>query len=98
MAPLATTSTALAGKVYVYYGSEAGLDKLVLTGTPLATMAILVWLLRGDGGGRGGDGYDDLVVGAPFGGTVGTETGKAYVFHGRPPAWGRTTRAPDRHR
>ena len=84
MAPLATTATALTRKVYVYYGSQSGLRQVGpdwnaagdnpydYFGTSVATA-----------GDVNGDGYADLVVGAPFNDTNGTEAGKAYVFHGK---------------
>jgi PKD repeat protein len=72
------------GKVYVYHGSLTG-----LTGMPTWSA---VGEQAGDAFGRSvgtagdvnGDGYDDLVVGAPWNDGNGTNAGRAYVFHGGP--------------
>jgi PKD repeat protein len=83
------------GKVYVYHGGPAGLT----TGPPDWSA---VGEQAGDAFGRSvgaagdvnGDGYDDLVVGAPWNDGNGTNAGRAYVFHGGaaglttdPPRW-----------
>jgi hypothetical protein len=78
------------GKAYVYHGSPAGLED-----TP-------AWSRAGDDGEQfgysvstagdvNGDGYDDLVVGAPYNGS--TDRGAASVYLGSPA--GLTTGLPD---
>jgi hypothetical protein len=81
-----------AGRVFVYRGSASG----------LATMP--AWTLDGDqvgaafgasvaAGDFDGDGYADVVIGAPGRDGAATDTGKAYVFRGGPsglaptPSW-----------
>ncbi|MBZ0270196.1 integrin alpha, partial [bacterium] len=72
-----------AGRAYVYYGGPAADDvaDLVLTGEA-----------AGDGFGTGvagagdvnGDGFADVVVGAPFQAAGGVNAGRAYVYYGGP--------------
>ncbi|RPI48080.1 MAG: hypothetical protein EHM56_14220, partial [Chloroflexi bacterium] len=66
-----------AGKVYVYHGSDSGLG-LVPAWTALGEAAEDGFgRVVGTAGDLNGDGYDDLVVGAP-----GHGGGKVYVYHG----------------
>ena len=76
-----TAGTGISGKVYVYRGGPHG-----LAAAPDYTLS------TGDGGGVGwsldgagdlnGDGYGDLVAGAPLSKVAGVLTGAAYVFYG----------------
>ncbi|MDI7268211.1 MAG: FG-GAP-like repeat-containing protein [Myxococcota bacterium] len=72
------------GAVHVYFGSTAGIpaaSSLVLRAPATPARALFGRSLASGGDGNG-DGYDDLVVGAPgFDGTTVSE-GAAYVFHG----------------
>jgi hypothetical protein len=81
------------GQAYVYYGSATG----------LSTTAY--WIAEGEQGGAGfgasvdtggdvnGDGYSDVIVGAPYYDNSGMDEGRAYVYYGSPmglassPAW-----------
>jgi hypothetical protein len=71
-----------AGRIYVFYGSDGGLSE-----TPN-------WMADGDRASAGlgssvgaagdvnGDGYDDIIAGAPFYEEGGIEQGAAFVFYG----------------
>jgi hypothetical protein len=72
-----------AGRAYVYFGGPA------LTNTPDVTLTgeaqddNFGWSVAGAGD-LNGDGYDDLLVGAPFNDAGGASAGRAYVFLGGP--------------
>ena len=71
-----------AGRAYVYYGGPAAdlVADLVLTGeSALDSFGSSV----SGAGDINGDGYDDVIVGAP---DYGSSQGRAYVFHGGPGA------------
>ncbi len=79
------------GRAYVYLGSAVG-----LSGEPSwSALSPYAWVgfghSVGTAGDVNGDGYADVIVGAP--GMVGQEGGHAYVYHGSPlglslgPAW-----------
>ena len=80
------------GAAYVVYGSATfgsngsvelgaldGSDGFVLTGAAADDRAGQAVSTAGD---FNGDGYDDLVVGAPFADAAGTDSGQAYVIFG----------------
>ena len=81
-----------AGKTYVYHGSAAGLG------------AAPAWTAVGEDAGDSfgvsvatagdvnGDGYDDVVIGAPYNDS---DRGKAYVYHGSPAGLGANDRPAD---
>lgn len=68
------------GAIFVYYGSESGLITPVwmYTGTVAAAE---VGSAVGGAGDVNGDGYDDIIAGAPYSAEL-EETGRAIVFHG----------------
>jgi hypothetical protein len=73
-----------AGRVYLYYGSRGGIDTdteetLTAAGTSAGQGFGCAVAGAGD---LDGDGYDDLIVGAPTDGTGGTDAGAAYAFYG----------------
>ena len=67
-----------AGKAYVFHGSTNG---LYITANWTATGSAGSWFGRSvaSAGDVNGNGYDDIIVGAPM---SGDNAGKAYVFHG----------------
>ncbi len=70
------------GRVLVFYGSKEGLQKspawTYVCATPQARMGRSV-----SAGDVNGDGYDDLIVGAPWFSSEGMDRrGKTYIFHG----------------
>jgi hypothetical protein len=79
-----------AGEAYLIYGRASGFGTIDLTNlTPAAGFVI-----QGDtafdqlgrsssAGDVNGDGYDDIIVGAPFGDNGGTDSGEAYVIFGK---------------
>ncbi|MBN1887178.1 MAG: FG-GAP repeat protein [Thermoflexales bacterium] len=72
-----------AGKVYVYHGGPAGL----LAGGPAWTMVgeqaeAYLGNSAGTAGDVNGDGYADVVVGAPLYSNGQVDEGRAYVYHG----------------
>jgi Ca2+-binding RTX toxin-like protein len=79
------------GTVYVIFGKASGFSDVDLS-QPLAGAGIVI---TGEpGGGRigrsvaagdvNGDGYDDVIMGAPDGDFGGNDTGEVYVLYGRP--------------
>ena len=73
-----------AGRAYVYFGGP-GADAtpdLTLTGAPGDQLGISVGVV----GDVNGDGYTDLIAGAPFSDAGGTWAGRAYVYFGGPGA------------
>ena len=76
---------ASAGRAYVFFGGTAvdGAADLVLTGAAVGDQ--FGWS-AGTAGDIDGDGYADLVVGAPFSDAGGTDAGRMYVYLGGPGA------------
>ncbi len=71
------------GRAYVYYGGSAPDNVADLTF--LAEAADDVFGLSVSGvGDVNGDGYDDVIVGAPFNDAAGFNAGRAYVYFGGP--------------
>lgn len=93
-APWSDTTRRDVGKVYLYLGGPGG-----LSGTPVWTSVGDDWLDARFGlsvasaGDTNGDGFDDVIVGAPFLTSGSVNQGKAYVYLGGPgglsasPAW-----------
>jgi len=89
-----------AGEAYVIFGSRAGLGTIDATGRRVIDLTTLTtaqgFTIIGDtaddrlgtsvsgAGDINGDGYDDLIVGAPFGDDAASAAGEAYVIFGRP--------------
>jgi hypothetical protein len=79
------------GQAYLFHGSESGIPNCDLSAdppcTPHATITGVAGndFLGGSVSGAGdvnGDGFDDIVVGAPYANGVFGDDGQAYVFHG----------------
>lgn len=77
------------GKAYVFHGSATGLAATAAW-SALGTQASFFANSVSTAGDVNGDGYDDLIVGAPFwdvdlgGGTISHNNGAAFVYHGSP--------------
>ncbi|MBW2061860.1 MAG: VCBS repeat-containing protein, partial [Deltaproteobacteria bacterium] len=78
-APLYSNS---AGRAYVFHGSGTGLSTSVNWTLDGYQMNTLMGLSVSTAGDVNGDGYSDVIVGAPGLDTEGTDAGEAYVFHG----------------
>jgi hypothetical protein len=90
-APRAGLAGSIAGKSYVIFGQTAGFgpffnlanlggtNGFVVTGA--ATGDALGYSVRGAGD-IDGDGFDDVIIGAPYAENNGTKSGKAYVIYG----------------
>ena len=78
------------GRVFVYYGGPSmdAQPDIVFTGL---TPGIALGTTVAGGGDVNGDGYADLMAGAPFNSAAGAYAGRVYVFFGGP----RITAAPD---
>ncbi|MGB3019527.1 MAG: integrin alpha, partial [Ignavibacteria bacterium] len=73
-----------AGRAYIYFGGNiinSGVD-VILSG--VATGDKFGWTVAGAGD-LNSDGYDDVIVGAPFNDNGGTDAGRAYIFFGGSP-------------
>jgi hypothetical protein len=72
------------GRVYVYYGSETGLDATAgWTTESNQAFARFGWSVA-TAGDVNGDGYADVIVGASRYDSGQTDEGRAYVYHGSP--------------
>ena len=92
-APLNDHGGGNAGEAYVVFGKESGFGTLVVDLTALPASA--GFIIRGDAdddwagykvssaGDVNGDGFDDLIVGAPNGDDGATSAGEAYVVFGK---------------
>ncbi len=95
-APFGDDGGNLAGEAYVVFGKASGLGTVDLT-TLTATQGFII---QGDAandlagrsvssaGDVNGDGFDDLIVGAPFGDDGATDAGEAYVVFGKASGFG----------
>ncbi len=80
------------GRAYVYYGSAGGLNTAAdWTAEINQTAAIFGWTV-GTAGDVNGDGYGDVIVGAPFYDNGETDEGGAFVYYG---AAGGLSNSPD---
>ena len=74
------------GKVFVYLGSAAG-----LSATPIWTLEMnqpqgQLGIAVGTAGDVNGDGFSDVIIGAPFLDNGQSDEGRAFVYLGSPPA------------
>jgi hypothetical protein len=70
------------GRAFVYHGSALGLSSTAdWTAESDQGGALLGWSV-GTAGDVNGDGYDDVIVGAPWYGNGQTYEGRAFVYHG----------------
>jgi hypothetical protein len=95
-APLGDDGGANAGEAYVVFGKAAGFGTIDLT-TLTASQGFII---QGDAaadqagvsvsgaGDVNGDGFGDLIVGAPFGDNGGTDAGEAYLVFGKASGFG----------
>ncbi|MFH1194775.1 MAG: FG-GAP-like repeat-containing protein [bacterium] len=80
-APNKDYSTTETGKAYIYFGGE-GMDNLAdITLTGVNAFDVFGSSVAGAGD-LNGDGYDDVIVGAPGFDYTGTDDGRAYIFYG----------------
>ena len=70
------------GRVYVYHGSATGLDTSPSWWAESNNTAAAFGYAVGTAGDVNGDGYSDIIVGAPNYTNVQTSEGKAYVYRG----------------
>jgi hypothetical protein len=81
------------GKIYLYNGSGSGLVKDRATEIVGTRNNGHFGQAVGSAGDVNADGYDDIIVGAPWDNEGGSQAGKVYVYHGSPrgviktPAW-----------
>jgi len=73
-----------AGRAYVYYGAPQP-DPVPAIGIVGAPGEAFGWSIS-KAGDFNGDGFGDVVVGAPFNSTVGSEQGRAFIYFGGPSA------------
>ncbi|MCP4306559.1 MAG: hypothetical protein GY788_17155, partial [bacterium] len=97
-APLGDDGGSFAGEAYVVFGTDAGFGTPDLASRQVIDLTNLSaaqgFIIQGDEGSDragwsvssagdvNGDGFDDLIVGAPFGDDGGTYAGEAYVVFG----------------
>ena len=74
-----------AGRAYVYYGGAQSDDVADMTLTGAAAGDTFGYSVSGAGD-VNGDGYDDVIVGAPGNDAGGANAGRAYVYYGGPVA------------
>ncbi len=80
-----------AGEAYVLFGKASGLASIDLTSLGVGDGFVIQGDAAGDeagwsvssAGDVNGDGFDDLIVGAPFGDDGGVDAGEAYVIFGK---------------
>ena len=93
-----------AGEAYVVFGSASGFGSADATGRQVIDLTTLTaaqgFIIQGDAGGDragfsissagdvNGDGFDDLIVGAPLGDDGGNAAGEAYVVFGSASGFG----------
>ena len=85
-----------AGEAYVVFGRASGFGTIDLTTLSAADGFVIQGDAGGDRAGRSvssagdvnGDGFDDLIVGAPYGSDGGPDAGEAYVVFGKASGFG----------
>lgn len=89
------TNISLGGSAFLIYGRAGGFSNIDLT-DPAATGSTIRGALQDDAlgasvssaGDINGDGFDDLIIGAPYADVGGTGAGQAYVIFGKAAALG----------
>ena len=90
-APGYTNGEANEGRVYLYLGSPDGLAATPRPGRGRATRsALALGQAVGTAGDINGDGYADVIIGAPHYSSGQVGEGKAFVFYGSPAGLGST--------
>jgi len=95
-APLGNDGGTDAGEAYVVFGKASGFGTIDLTNLGAASGFIIQGDFAGDqagwsvsaAGDVNGDGFDDLIVGAPMGDNGGMDAGEAYVLFGKATGFG----------
>jgi hypothetical protein len=70
-----------AGRAYIFYGGSSMDSTADVIFTGEAEYDYFGWAVSGAGD-VNGDGYDDVIIDAPFNEAGGTEAGRAYIFYG----------------
>jgi hypothetical protein len=89
------------GAVFVYYGSEDGLNTEADWSAYGGQVSAAFGYAVGGGGDVNGDGYDDVIIGAPLYDAGMEDEGAIYLYYGSPaglsaaPAWGRLGDQPN---
>jgi hypothetical protein len=71
-----------AGEAYIYYGSPRGPSSTPVWSAQGEAADDWFGRLVSDAGDVNGDGYDDIIVGAPHNDSGGDDAGKVYVYYG----------------
>ena len=75
------------GAVMIYFGTASGVDQTVDAVLESNQINARFGAAVAGAGDVNGDGYDDLIVGAPFIDTVNTDDGRGYLYFGGPGAF-----------
>ncbi|MEO7307341.1 MAG: FG-GAP-like repeat-containing protein [Ferruginibacter sp.] len=72
------------GRAFVYHGSASGISTTASTTTESNQANTIFGIFLSSAGDVNGDGYSDIIVGAPWYDNGETDEGRAFIFHGSP--------------